>query len=126
MCILQVQHHIQEVLTPEDSPLQQQETETDAVPDDSRLIARQLALFTALLLRWKPQRQHMKKQTMERPTGRWTTHTVYWSAALWEECSTVGVLTCLGLAGLLTLAHLDPQSVRIQSLLSLKLSKTHI
>lgn len=51
LCILQVQDHIQEVVTPEDPPLQQKETETDAIPDDPCLVARQLTLFTALLLR---------------------------------------------------------------------------
>lgn len=53
LCILQVQDHIQEVVTPKDSPLQQQETETDPIPDDPCLITWQLTLFAALLLRWR-------------------------------------------------------------------------
>lgn len=66
MCILQVQDHIQEVMTPEDSPLQQQETETDAVPDDPRLVTRQLTLFTALLLRCKHQTNNRDYRETER------------------------------------------------------------
>lgn len=67
MRILQVQDHIQEVVTPEDSPLQQQETETDAVPDDPCFITRQLTLFTALLLRCRTEgiqkHKHVNGQT---------------------------------------------------------------
>lgn len=58
MRILQVQDHIQEVVTPEDSPLQQEKTETDTVPDDPCFITRQLTLFTALLLRCRKERIH--------------------------------------------------------------------
>lgn len=40
-----VSHHVQEVVAHEDSPLQQQEGEADAVPYDAGLITGQLALF---------------------------------------------------------------------------------
>lgn len=52
MCILQVQDNIKEVVTPEDPPLQQQEAETDPIPDDPCFVIWQLTLFTALLLRY--------------------------------------------------------------------------
>lgn len=55
LCVSEVQHHIQEVVTPEDPPLQQQEAKTDAIPDDPRLVAGQLTLLSALSLRCKRQ-----------------------------------------------------------------------
>lgn len=36
-------HHVEEIVTHEDSSLQQQEGEADAVPDDARLVSRQIA-----------------------------------------------------------------------------------
>lgn len=50
LCVVQVQHHVQEVAAPENATLQQQEAETDAVPDDAGLVTGQLALLAALLL----------------------------------------------------------------------------
>lgn len=38
-----VGHHVEEIVTHEDSSLQQQEGETDAVPDDAGLVSRQIA-----------------------------------------------------------------------------------
>lgn len=66
MCILQVKDHIQEVVAPEDSPLQQQETETHTIPDDARLVTRQLTLLTALLLRFRT----TYRDTSDRQTDR--------------------------------------------------------
>lgn len=46
-----VGHNMQEVVAHEHSPLQQQEREADAVPDDPGLVTRQHALFVCVLLR---------------------------------------------------------------------------
>lgn len=68
LCILQIQNHIQEVVTPEDPSLQQQETETDTIPDDAGLVARQLTLFTVLLLRCRKLQVQNQRDCKDRQT----------------------------------------------------------